>query len=174
MTKTLSDLLADALEPIKLKILVFGPQVKHISADERTSNLQNKRIEIRAKLEADGHSVNYAEDLVDPTIDGPFGNPVLQELLLMSEYDLIIVLVGSPGSIVEASIISTKPRLSQKTALYLDHDHIDGLVGQTCRFAQEHGAHFQTYSYPTDLTDCHLLTSVVKRVATIKVGKYLL
>lgn len=174
MTKTAADLIADALDPIKLRILVFGPQVKHPSADERTKNLQGKRVEIRQSLERGGHDVKYAEDLVDPSIDGPYSNPVLQEILLMAEYDLIIVLVGSPGSIVEATIIGTKPRLAQKSALYLDRDHVDGLAGQTCALARELGAYFHAYDYPADLTDCHLLTSVVNRVATVKLGKYLL
>lgn len=171
---TVADLLAATIGSIKLKILVFGPQVRTLSSEERTLNLQNKRIEIRAELEKSGHLVNYAEDLVDPALTGPAANPLMQELVIMSEYDLIINLVGSPGSIVEATTIALKPRLAQKASLYLDEDHIDGLVGQACANARDIGAHFQTYKYPTDLTDCHLLSHVVARVSVVQKMKYLL
>jgi hypothetical protein len=174
MTQTVSDLIAASIDPVLLKILVFGPQVVTLSSDERTRNLQNKRIEIRQALEVAGHYVKYAEDLVDPTLTGPSANPVIQELVLMGEYDLIVTLVGSPGTIVEASIISVKPLLARKSALYLDNDHIDGLAGQACRLAESMGAHFQTYLYPRDLTDCHLLTHVTERAAAFQLMKYLL
>jgi len=136
--------------------------------------LQEKRKEIRAALENAGHFVKYAEDLVDPALTGPTANPLIQELVLMSEYDLIVTLVGSPGSIVEATTISLKPKLAQKASLYLDSDHQNGLVGQACRNAQNLGAHFQTYNYPGDLVDCHLLTHVSERAKSIQLLKFLL
>jgi hypothetical protein len=172
--RSVSDLLDSTIGSIKLSILVFGPQVHTVSPDERTRNLQNKRKEIRNSLEMLGHKVNYAEDLVDPSLPGIAGNPMLQELVIMSEYDLIVTLVGSPGSIVEASMIAQKPNLARKTSLYLDEDHIDGLVGQACRMAQTMGAHFKTYKYPTDLVDCNLLGYVSSRVSEFQTMKYLL
>lgn len=174
MPKTVAELIADALNPIKLKILVFGPDVKIISQDERTRNLQHKRNEIRLALENDGHEVKYAEDLVDPSLMGPQANAIFQELVIMAEYDLIVNLVGSPGSIVEATLSATRPRLAQKTALYLDQDHISGLVGSACELARTLGAHFRTFKYPEDLVECHLLGHVASRAAAVKLAKYLL
>jgi len=173
LTVDINTLLAGAIDSIQLKILVFGPQVHTPSSDERTRKLQNKRVEIRQKLETLGHVVRYAEDLVDPTIGGPLGNAFLQELLIMREHDLIVTLVGSPGSIAEASVISANPQLASKASLFLDKDHVEGLVGSACENAKDCGAHFDTFAYPDDLDLCNLFGMVKKRVAMIQKIKYL-
>jgi len=167
-------LISNAIDGISLKILVFGPQVHTPSPQERTAKLQAKRRDIRARLEESGHFVRYAEDVVDPVADGPFANPFFQEILIMGEYDLIVTIVDSPGSIVEATVISMSPRLAQKSSLFLDATYLDGLVGSACQNAEDVGAHFQTYQYPQDLDECHLLGYVVTRVRKIQKIKYLL
>jgi len=163
-----------AFDDIKIRILVFGPQVHTLSENERTCKLQKKRIQIRAELEALGHYVKYAEDLVDPKIDGPAGNAFFQELVIMREYDLIVTIVDSPGSIAEATAISMKTQLAQKSSLFLDNNYLGGLVGAACQNAEDIGAHFQTYQYPDDLDLCHLLGYVKTRVSKIQKMKYLL
>ncbi len=170
---SIAELLGDSITPIKLKILVFGPQVKTTSDDARIRNLQKKRIEIRLDLEAEGHEVKYAEDLVDPSLVGPTANPIIQELVIMQEYDFIVTLVGSPGANSEATMISLKPLIARKSSLYIDRDHIDGLPGQACLLAEEHGGHLHQYNYPADLTECHLLGHVRARAEQIKLWKYL-
>jgi hypothetical protein len=167
-------LLDSAIAAIILNILVFGPQTHTPASDERTRRLQLKRIEIRDSLIRLGHTVKFAEELVDPTIAGINGNAYLQELVIMREYDLIVTLVGSPGSNAEAAAIALKPYIAQKTALFLDEGHKDGLVGAACQLAAHIGAHYSTYSYPKDLDDCHLLGYVHDRVAKAQTVKYLL
>lgn len=171
---SVSDLLRESISPISLNILVFGPQVETMSSDERTRNLQNKRREIREALEAKKHQVKYAEDLVDPALVGPTANPVIQELVIMQEYDFIVALVESPGSIVEATLISIKPMLAQKTALYIDEGFIDGLAGKACLLAEQMGGHLHKFTYPQDLTECHLLGHIQERADTIQLMKFLM
>lgn len=171
---TVSDLLEDSISPISLKILVFGPQVETISQDERTRNLQNKRMEIRQALEDLNHHVKYAEDLVDPSLVGPTANPVIQELVIMQEYDFIVTLVESPGSIVEATLIASKPLLAQKSALYIDQGYIGGLAGQACLLAEQMGGHLHKFTYPEDLVECHLLGHIRDRANTIQLMKFLM
>jgi hypothetical protein len=173
LDKKVSDLLESALGQISLKILVFGPQVKPASSDTRTRHLQEKRVEIRQALEQDGHWVKYAEDLVDPNLTGPMANALLQEMVIMAEYDLIVVLVGSPGSIVETTAIASKTHLARKSALYLDFDHRAGLVAQACELAKHLGAFYTTYEYPKDLIECHLLGHVTERAKHFKLIKYM-
>jgi hypothetical protein len=170
----ITTLVSGAIDAIKIKILVFGPQVHTPSPDPRTAKLQNKRIEIRARLEAQGHDVKYAEDLVDPSLAGPAGNPFFQELVIMREYDLIVTIVDSPGSIAEATAMAMKPHLAQKASLFLDQAYSTGLVHATCKNAEDLGAHFQTYEYPGDLDNCHLLGFISTRVVKIQKMKYLL
>ena len=174
MPEDVKALIAYAVDAIKLKILVFGPQVHTPSSDERTARLQNKRREIRGKLEDAGHHVKYAEDLVDPDLTGAAGNAFFQELVIMREYDLIVTIVDSPGSIAEAAVIACKPDLAQKSSLFLDSAYSGGLVGQACKNAEDIGAHFQPYEYPRDLDECHLLGYVMDRVSKIQKMKFLL
>jgi len=169
----MEDLLARSVTSISLKILVFGPQVKSLSEDERTKNLQLKRIQIREELETLGHHIKYAEELVDPDLPGETNNTFLQEIVIMSEYDLIVTLVGSPGSITEATAIAMKPALAQKASLFVDHDHRDGLAASACSLAQQLGADYRTYQYPEDLVDCHLLGFVKEKVKNVQIVKYL-
>ena len=174
LAKRIRTLVKRAVSAIRLKILVFGPQVHTPSTDPRTSRLQAKRKEIRAELEKGHHTVRYAEDLVDPSITGPLGNMLFQELLIMQEYDLIVVIVDSPGSITEATAISLKPTLAEKSSLFLDAAYTTGLVAETCRNARDCGAHYQEYQFPRDLDACHLLTHVMTRAELVQKTKLLL
>lgn len=160
-----ANLINSGRNAIKLNILVFGPQVANLSTDPRTLNLQNKRIQIRQELEALGHVVNYAEDLVDPNLPSPQNNAFLQEIVIMAEYDLIFNIVDSPGSNVELGLIAARPNLAQKASLFLDSQFNTGLSAEACRAAQFFGADFNNYIYPTDLVDCNLLTFILDRVA---------
>lgn len=109
LARDIAELLRASQDAKKLDILVFGPQVDPLSTDERTRNLQLKRIQIYETLAAEGHNARYAEELVDPSL----GNMLYQEELLMSEFDVIITLVGSPGANMEAGIIATNPGHAQ-------------------------------------------------------------
>ena len=173
MPGEIHEYLARAVGSIKLKILVFGPQVTTISPDPRTAKLQHKRIEIRDKLQALGHHVKYAEDLVDPSVPGLMGNAVFQEMILMAEYDFIATLVESPGSVVEATLIARDEQLARKASLFIDSDYRAGLAAQACELAKARGCHFQTYEYPVDLDACHLYGFIVARINDIQAMKYL-
>lgn len=168
-----NQLLNQSIGNISLKILVFGPQVQSISTDERTRNLQLKRIQIREELEKLDHHVKYAEDIVDTGIEGVQGNAFLQELVIMTEYDCIITLVGSPGSIAEATVISRTPNLARKSSLFLDSEHTEGLVAGVCELAKQLGADYKTYEYPKDLVECHLLGFVKSRIEQVQLTKFL-
>ncbi|MEQ9440713.1 MAG: hypothetical protein RIG62_16810 [Cyclobacteriaceae bacterium] len=170
--KPVNELISDATNNMNLNILVFGPQVHTISDNERTKNLQFKRIQIREELEALGHFVRYAEDLVDPNLPSPQNNAVLQEIVIMAEFDLIINIVESPGSITEATLIATKANLSQKATLFMDESHLGGLPAQACQLAVQLGANFETFKYPQDIVQCHLLGSVKKRVEKTQFTKF--
>lgn len=173
LAKTIGTLIASGVSSVQLDILVFGPQVTTMSTDPRTLSLQKKRMQIKDELISLGHNAKYAEELVDPTLTGPDGNAMFQELLIMESYDLVINVVDSPGSIVEATMIAGQPAIAQKSALFMDGNYVGGLVHSTCLQAAEFGAHYQNYVYPTDLDDCHLLGFVLNRVRITQKKKYL-
>lgn len=162
--KNVADLIKDAVKNTHLRILIFGPQIEIISTNEKIKNLQLKRIQIREQLEVDGHFVRYAEELVDPNLPSPQNNMFLQEIVIMKEFDLIFNLVETPGTIVEATLIADKPYLARKASLFIDSNFTDGLAAHTCRMAETIGADYKTYKYPEDLTECHLLGAIKRRI----------
>lgn len=167
---SIRDLIDRSSKTIKLDILVFGPQTRVTSKDERTRKHQLKRIEIREALEAEGHNVRFAEDEVDPSIGA---NTMLQEEVLMREFDMIINIIDSPGSILEAGWITRSPKLAPKSQLFLDEDFTDGLVAEACRLGARMGAHFHEYKYPDALDHCHLLGYARQRVEDVQMMKFL-
>lgn len=158
---------------IKLDILVFGPSVKIMSSNEKVRNLQNKRIDIRNELDKLGHNVAFAEDVVDSEMDDPHNNAFVQELLIMADYDMIVNIVDSPGSIMEASVPAKNTSIAQKTTLFLNAEYKEGLVLKACLTAEYLGACFKDYSYPEDLVECHLLGAVMDRVRKAQTIKLL-
>lgn len=169
-----AQLISESLGSIKLRILVFGPQVSNISVEERTRNLQNKRIEIREALEDLGHEVKYAEDVVDSSIEGPTVNPFFQEMVIMEDFDFIVTLLDSPGTNIETGVIASKLNLARKASLYIDKQYNTGLAWHACKQIEALGGHMHPFTYPEDLTDCHLLGHVKDRASTIQMWKYLM
>ena len=167
------DLFGSSMGAVKLDILVFGPAVTPLSQDEGTRNLQLKRQQIKNELLSAGHNVNYAEDVVDPGLSAPINNAALQEIILMEAYDLIVVLVGSPGANAETGMISARPKLAAKASLFIDDRHLNGLVASCCQLAVLSGGAYESYKYPQDLTECHLLGKVKDEVTKTQIKKYL-
>ena len=141
-----SQLLAETIDSIKLKILVFGPQVHPLSEDQETQDLQLKRLQIKDALNEAGHFAKFAEDLVVSGL-----NAMVQEKVMMQNFDLVIVLLGSYGANSEATLIADNPDLAMKAQLFLDSRHVNGFVHAVCKNAELHGAHFKSYQYPEDL-----------------------
>jgi hypothetical protein len=171
--RTIEQLLAEALQQNKLNVLVFGPALDRNPENDFVAELQRKRRDIRAALEQDGHDVRYGEEVVKPDLPPPTDNPLLQELLLMRAFDLIVVLVHTPGTIAEATCVALRPELAPKAHLFICEEHRGGLAWNACRLAEQQGAALNEFTFPTDLRDCHLLTRVLERARKIQVGKVL-
>ncbi len=168
---TIAELIARALKENSIRVLVFGPSPTSTSPEPLTQGLRKKRIEIRDALRDLGHQAEFPEDLIDPTQPPPFNNPVAQEKLLMADYDLVMVLIGPPGTNVELGMIASDQDLCRKSSLFLCRDHLGGLAHQACLFAEQFDAHFAQFTYPEDLVDCHLLTAAEEMIRKVQAGK---
>lgn len=162
-----------ALRSIKLKILVFGPSPLGTHASPFEAELGRKRADIRDALNADGHAAVFPEDLLKGTTDPAIDNPYLWELSLVREYDLVVHLVGSPGSIDELSLFH-RPELALKATFFFNRAHITGLPFAHATTLENIGATLQTYLYPDDLASCNLMTQVKNKVHKVQIGKYLI
>lgn len=168
----IEDLYRKNIKSIKLRILIFGPDPKMRNRNTRLQALKQKRIQIREHLLRDGHFAAFPEDIIDPNAPPPINNAALAEVFLMKEYDVIVVLVETPGSNVEAGQISMSTSISAKSLLFICNEHTDGYAYQACQLAQQNGAILGTFSYPGDLRDCHLLTKVSEMILKIQRGKF--
>lgn len=158
------------LDATRLDVLVFGPAIAPPSTDPYVASLQQKRVAIRDALIAAGHNALFGEDVVDPTLPKHLADPLIQELMAMRSADMIVVLVYTPGAVMEATAIAREKQLCAKTIFYCFAEHKDGLVGQHLLFAQTLGAVCQLITLP-DVSACHLTTAVITRVEAVRVGK---
>jgi hypothetical protein len=155
------------LKDTPLEILVFGPAVDPPSTDPYVASLQTKRKEIKNRLIAQGHSVAFGEDVVNSSIPAA---PLVQEIAAMSAADLIIVLVHSPGAIMEATTISHDKSLCGKASFYCFEDHKDGFVVKHLQYVVQFGATLQLVTLP-EVQVCKLTAAVLEKVRAVQIGK---
>lgn len=158
------------IERTKLEILVFGPAIDPPSPNPHTASLQLKRREIKRRLIEEGHSASFAEDIVDPSLPAPLADPLLQEIAAMRAADLIVILVYSPGSILEAKTITGSKELCPKAAFYCFEDHKGGLVVQHLQHMVAFGVSVQLVSL-ADVKACHLTGAILEKVLAIQIAK---
>jgi hypothetical protein len=163
-------LIENQLKKTTLDILVFGPAVDPPSADPHVASLQVKRKEIKRRLLGEGHFAAFGEDVVDPSLPAHLADPLLQEIVAMRAADLIIVLVGSPGAIAEATTIAREKDLCGKAEFYCFEDHKDGLVVRHLRLMASYGASCRLVSL-ADVQACNLTGAVIEKVRAVQVGK---
>ena len=156
---------------IKLKILVFGPNPSSPSPPGFLADLAKKREEIRRVLKTDGHEVVFPEDLMAGSVDPDINNACIWEDGLVREYDMVVHLVGSPGTLVELDLFM-RDNLALKAALFFREDHVGGLPYAKAKLIEALGAKLHTYNYPNDLVICNLMKQVREKVWAVRVGKY--
>ena len=162
------------IKSIFLKILIFGPDPNGASGNTRLNDIRDKRIQIRDYLLSQGHDAKFPEDALNTPRTSININAALAEQLLMKEYDLIIIIVESYGSNVELGQVSVQPEYAIKSHLFISDEHTDGYAFDSCKLAECHGGVLDTFSYPLDITDCHLLSKVSDKVIKIQQAKFLL
>jgi hypothetical protein len=152
---------------------VFGPSPNSASPNQAISDLLDKRKQIRDHLVLLGHTAEFPEDLVNPTGSMPADNVWFQEIALIKDYDMIVLLVESPGSNNELGLLGCKPDLARKSQCFIRAEYSGGLAYSVCEGVKTLGGDFHSFAYPTDITECHLLTKVEQQVQKIQVIKFL-
>lgn len=138
-------------------------------------DIAKKRIEIRDEIRKLGDEAEFPEDLLAVTnpIAGTNQMILAQEMILIRDFDLVVMIVESIGSQVELGTIGSKTEFARKTQTYIDKDFNEGLSYNTCMQIKQLGGEAHTFTYPSDIHDCHLLTNVVDLVERTRFAKYL-
>ena len=156
--------LQQAVKQTPLAILVWGPGAS-------AGDLYQKRLQIRDELRRRGHAALFSEELEDsaPTSLSQKGIEFLQA----QAADLIVVMQASYGSVAEVHDFAEHRVINFKLLIFIDERATDGY--------SYHGAlselkalynNIETYKYPDDITQCHLLTKVLEKVNVLQMVKY--
>ena len=151
----------------RLSVLIWGP------GEEGDKDLYGKRIQIRNKLQELGHEAEFSENILTPSVIRAGGiNLGVAQLLQAREYEYIVTILGSPGSIAEVHDFCHMPEIAHKMTICINEEHLSGYSGQSVLpiFEGNHGR-IEKFKFPDDITGCHLLKRVVDQVEKCAAAK---
>lgn len=151
-----------AFSEIKISFLIFGPGKK--SPQFKPYRLALKNMIVRKKNqpadlpeEVDNSIFRdffRSSDFRPSSINRALKNPVVREQIMMSKYDITIILLMSPGSISEYSIFFTKEDLAPKIRLYIPEKYAKSksfIANGPVKAFKNVYKHVETFSSPEDL-----------------------
>ena len=158
------DALQQAVRQTPLVILVWGPGAS-------AADLYQKRLQIRDKLRELGHAAMFSEDLAGSTSDH-FSQKGI-EFLQAQAADLIVVMQTSYGSVAEVHDFASYRIINFKMLIFIDERAQDGYSyrGALTELKTLYG-NVETFKYPDDITQCHLLGKVLEKVGVLQIVKY--
>jgi hypothetical protein len=156
--------LQQAVRQTPLVILVWGPGAS-------AADLYKKRLQIRDELRRLGHVALFSEEL-----EGGSPESVSQkgiEFLQAQAADFIVVMQTSYGSVAEVHDFAEHRIINFKMLIFIDERNTDGYSyrGALAELKTLYN-NVETYKYPEDITQCHLLTKVLQKVNVLQMVKY--
>jgi hypothetical protein len=153
-----------SLSKIPVSILLWGPSLTSELA------LAQLRIELRSTLRAQGHAAFYSEELCDP--ESQFSLRV-QQIAQAQEFDLVVSLPGTPGSVGEAHDFAADRRIHAKLLVFLNRTDLAGYSSKSLRALNAIMACELIYYDGED--DFHsVFEAVASQVTRIREMKYIL
>jgi len=156
--------LQQAVEQTPLAILVWGPGAG-------AGDLYQKRLQIRDELRRRGHAAFFSEELENATAASLSQKGI--EFLQAQAADLIVVMQASYGSVAEVHDFAEHRVINFKMLIFIDEKATDGYSyrGALAELRALYN-NVETYKYPEDIRECHLLTKVMEKVNVLQMVKY--
>ena len=144
----------------RLSVLIWGP------GEQWDKDLYGKRVQIRDKLQELGHEAEFSERILTPSVREAGGiNLSVAELLQAREYEYIVSIMESPGSIGEVHDFCREPEIAHKMTICINEEHLSGYSAQgVLRIFEGNHGHIEKFKFPDDIIGCHLLGRVVEQV----------
>ncbi|MBM3130281.1 MAG: hypothetical protein FJ009_16850 [Chloroflexi bacterium] len=153
-----------AVRQTPLAILVWGPGAS-------AGDLYQKRAQIRDELRRRGHAAFFSEDLA--ALSPATGSQKGIEFLQAQAADLIVVMQASYGSVAEVHDFAEHRVINFKMLIFIDERATDGYSYRgALQELKTLYNNVETYRYPDDITQCHLLTKVLAKVDVLQAVKY--
>jgi hypothetical protein len=158
------DALQQAVKQTPLAILVWGPGAS-------AGDLYQKRLQIRDELRRRGHAAFFSEELEGTAPDSLSQKGI--EFLQAQAADLIVVMQASYGSVAEVHDFAEHRVINFKMLIFIDEKATDGYSyrGALAELKALYN-NVETYKYPEDIVQCHLLTKVLEKVNVLQMVKY--
>lgn len=158
------DALQHAVRQTPLAILVWGPGAS-------AGDLYRKRLQIRDELRRLGHAAMFSEELVGDAPEHLSQKGI--EFLQAQAADLIVVMQTSYGSVAEVHDFASYRVVNFKMVIFIDERAQDGYSyrGALTELKTLYG-NVETFKYPDDITQCHLLRKVIEKVNVLQMVKY--
>ncbi len=156
--------LQQAVRQTPLAILVWGPGAS-------AGDLYQKRLQIRDELRRRGHAAFFSEELEGSAPESMSQKGI--EFLQAQAADLIVVMQASYGSVAEVHDFAEHRVINFKMLIFIDERAADGYSyrGALTELKALYN-NVETYKYPDDITQCHLLTKVLQKVNVLQMVKY--
>lgn len=145
-----------------LHILVWGP-------GRGGGKLYEKRVKICNKLRELGHDALFSEDL--PSL--PEKSQKVVELAQAQAADFIIVIEASHGSVGEVHDFAAYDDIIPKMLIFIDVQVTGGYNYRILGPYKTLYNNVETFRYPEDIDECHLLTKILERVKALQQTKWL-
>lgn len=154
----------NAVKQVSLAILVWGP-------GESAGDLYRKRLQIRDELRRLGHCAVFSEELtgMNPMNYSQKGIEFLQA----RSSDFIVVMQCSYGSVAEVHDFANFSVISHKMLIFIDQAAEDGYSyqGALAELKILYN-NVETYKYPEDIVQCHLLKKILVKVNALQMVRY--
>ena len=156
--------LQQAVKQTPLAVLVWGPGAS-------AGDLYRKRQQIRDELRRRGHAAFFSEELETNAPGAPSQKGI--EFLQAQAADLIVVMQASYGSVAEVHDFAEHRVINFKMLIFIDERATDGYSyrGALAELKTLYN-NVETYKYPEDIVQCHLLTKVMEKVNVLQMVKY--
>jgi hypothetical protein len=161
----------EQIEATPLAILVWGPGNE--PGDPYKDAIHKKRLDIRDALLAQGYAAVFSED-VDRDSPSKLESIKAREIAQSMVADFIVAVIGSPGSVAEIhDFAGFIVDIGSKMLVFVDSRFAEGYSyrGALTELNSVYG-NVSTFKYPEDITDCHLLGAVYKRLRTLRLAKW--
>ena len=152
------------VERVPVSILLWGPGI------DSTNPLWNTRTDLRDILRSKGHAAVFSEELCDPS--SPYSIR-LQQLAQAQEFDLVVSIPCTPGSIGEIHDFAADRRVNGKVLVFLNNEYMSGYSAQSLT-AISTILSCQIEYYPNDRETDLIRTATLSEVQRIREVRYLL
>lgn len=152
------------VQTVPVGVLLWGPGL------DSDSSLASVRLELRARLRQMGHAAFYSEELCDS--DKPFSIRI-QQLAQAQDFDLIVSLPCTPGSLAEIHDFAADRRIHAKLLVFLNEQHLNGYGSKSLQDLSTILSCHLAY-YPNDHETGVIEARTIEEVQKIRELKYIL